>query len=63
MTNCTVLFAKEIIQRFFLCGSLCILCGSLCNCFYYTEFHGEDTEFHRDIFAKISVIRVPLLNL
>ena len=47
MTNWTVLFAKEIIQRFFLCGSLCILCGSLCNCFYYTEFHGENTEFHR----------------
>jgi len=45
-----------VLTTFFsvvLCASLC---GSLCNCFYYTEFH-------RDIFAKISVIRVPLLNL
>ena len=27
-----------------LCETPCFLCGSLCNYFYYTELHGEDTE-------------------
>jgi len=33
---------------FFLCGSLCLLCDSLCNKKEnYTELHREDTENHR----------------
>ena len=40
-----------LFETFFLCVSLWLLCASLCNCLYYTEFHGEDTEFHGDIFV------------
>jgi hypothetical protein len=36
------------IRSLFLCVSLCLLRGALCNFFFsYTERHREDTAFHR----------------